>query len=60
MTAQGLAMTVAGAAAGVVPVPTVIAAGGVLGVLVLPFVLWQVRLADRPGADTGIALAAEA
>jgi hypothetical protein len=60
MTAQGLAMTVAGAAADVVPVPTVIAAGGVLGVLLLPFVLWQVHLADRAGTGTPVPLAGQA
>ncbi|BCJ35647.1 MFS transporter [Actinocatenispora thailandica] len=60
MTAQGLAMTAAGAAADVLPVPTVIAAGGVLGVLLLPFVLWQVRLADRAGADPRVPLAGHA
>lgn len=53
-------MTAAGAAADVLPVRTVITAAGVLGIVALPFVLRQVRLADRPGAGARLPLAGEA
>lgn len=51
MTAQGLAMSLAGAAAEIVPASSVIAGAGLLGLLALPAVLLYARRTARAGSS---------